>query len=73
MLFGDFNTEVSETYFSSFLLQINAKNIVNNYTCYKSVENPNKDKNNNKFKNESVKAFHNVHLQYYIFSTICIL
>ena len=40
MLVEDFNAEDSETYLSNFLLEINAKNIVNNYTCHKSVENP---------------------------------
>ena len=39
-LVRDFNAENSETCLSNFLSEINAKNIVSNYTCYKSVENP---------------------------------
>ena len=40
MFVGNFNAEDSETCLSNFLFEINAKNIVNNYTFYKSVENP---------------------------------
>ena len=41
MLVGGFNAEDSETFnLSNFLFEINAKIIVHNYTCYKSVENP---------------------------------
>ena len=39
MIVWDFNAEDSETCLSNFLAEINAKNIVNNYTCYKSIEN----------------------------------
>ena len=38
MLVGDFNAEDSETCLSNFLFEINAENIITNYTCYKSVE-----------------------------------
>ena len=38
MLVWDFNAE-AETCLSNFLSEINAKNIINNYACYKSVEN----------------------------------
>ena len=38
MLVWDFNAE-AETCLSNFLSEINAKSIINNYTCYKSVEN----------------------------------
>ena len=41
MLVGDFNAENSEACLSNFLLEIDVKNIVNNYTCYKIVKNPN--------------------------------
>ena len=41
ILVRGFNAEDSETCLSNFLFEINAKNIVNNYTCYKSVENAN--------------------------------
>ena len=37
--------------------------MVNNFAITKSIY---KDKNNNKFKNKLVKAFRNMHLQYYI-------
>ena len=40
MLVEDFNVEDSETCLPNFFFKINAKNIVSNYTCYKSVENP---------------------------------
>ena len=40
MLVGDFNVKDSETYLPKFLFGTNAKNIVNNYTCYKNFENP---------------------------------
>ena len=40
MLVRDFNAEDSEICLSNFLFEINTKNIVNNYTRYKSVENP---------------------------------
>ena len=40
MLVGDFNVENSETCTLIFLFEINSRNIVNNYTCHKSVENP---------------------------------
>ena len=77
MIVGDFNVQDSETCLSNFLFEISAKNIISNYTCYKSVENFTsiaiyKDKNNSKFKNKLVKAFRNMHLQYYISSAICI-
>ena len=39
MLVGHFNAEDSGTCLSDVLFEINAKNIVNNYTCCKSVEN----------------------------------
>lgn len=40
MLIGDFSAEVSEASLSNLLFEIDAKNIVNNYACYTSVENP---------------------------------
>ena len=40
MLVWDFNGEDSKTCVSTFLFVINGKNIVNNYTCHKKVENP---------------------------------
>ena len=40
MLVGDFHAENSETCTLIVLFEINSKNIVNNYTCQKSVENP---------------------------------
>ena len=39
MLVAHFNAEDSGTCLSDVLFEINAKNIVNNYTCCKSVEN----------------------------------
>ena len=36
---------------------------VNNFAIIKSIY---KDKNDNKYKNKLVKAFRNMHLQYYI-------
>ena len=38
ILVGDFNAEDSETCLSSFFLEINAKNIVKNYTCSKVLK-----------------------------------
>ena len=40
VLIGDFSAEVSEASLSNLLFEIDAKNIVNNYACYTSVENP---------------------------------
>ena len=40
MLIGDLNAEESEPYPSQFLFEMNAKNIVKEPTCYKSLSNP---------------------------------
>ena len=40
MLIGDFNAEESEPCLPQFLFQMNAKNIVKEPTCYKSLSNP---------------------------------
>ena len=40
MLIGDFNVEESEPCLSQFLFEMNAKNIVKEPTCYKSLSNP---------------------------------
>ena len=40
MLVGYFNAYDSETCLSNFLFELSAKNIVDNYTWYKGVENP---------------------------------
>ena len=40
MLLGDFNAEESEPCLSQFLFEMNAKNIVKEPTCYKSLSNP---------------------------------
>ena len=40
MLIGDFNTEDSEPCLSQFSFEMNAKNIVKEPTCYKSLSNP---------------------------------
>ena len=40
MLIGDFNGEESEPCLSQFLFEINAKNIVKEPTCFKSLSNP---------------------------------
>ena len=40
LLAGDFNAQDNERIFSSFLYQLNAKNLVKVKTCFKSVENP---------------------------------
>ena len=40
LLAGDFNVEDTEPILSSFLEQYEAKNIVKNKTCFKSIENP---------------------------------
>ena len=40
MLIGDFNAEDSEPCLGNFLFEHNAKNIVKDYTCFKSTENP---------------------------------
>ena len=40
MLIGDFNAEESEPCLSQFLFEMNAKNIVKETTCYKSLSNP---------------------------------
>ena len=39
-LLGDFNVQENETILSEFLNAYNAKNIVKNKTCFKSIENP---------------------------------
>ena len=39
-LIGDFNAEESEPRLSQFLFEMNAKNIVKEPTCYKSLSNP---------------------------------
>ena len=39
LLTGDFNAEDTEPILSSLLEQYEAKNIVNNKTCFKSIEN----------------------------------
>ena len=41
MLIGDFIAEASEPCLSPFLFEMNAKNIVKEPTCYKSLSNPN--------------------------------
>ena len=40
MLVGDFNAEESEPCLSEFLFEANAKNIVKEPTCVKSLSNP---------------------------------
>ena len=40
VLLGDFNVQENETILSEFLNAYNAKNIVKNKTCFKSIENP---------------------------------
>ena len=40
MLIGDFNAEDSEPCLSQFFFEMNAKNIVKEPTCYKSLSNP---------------------------------
>ena len=40
MLIGDFNAEESEPCLSQFLFEMNAKNIVKEPTCFKSLSNP---------------------------------
>ena len=40
MLVGDFNAEESEPYLSQFRFEINAKNIIKEPTCFKSLSNP---------------------------------
>ena len=40
LLAGDFNAEVSETCFKNFLIEHNAKSIVKEFTCFKSLNNP---------------------------------
>ena len=40
MLIGDFNAEDSELCLSQFLFERNAKNIVKEPTCFKSLSNP---------------------------------
>ena len=40
MLIGDFNAEESEPCLLQFLFEMNAKNIVKEPTCYKSLSNP---------------------------------
>ena len=40
MLVGDFNAEESEPCLSQFLFEMNAKNIVKEPTCFKSLSNP---------------------------------
>ena len=40
MLIGDFNAEGSEPCLSQFRFEINAKNIVKEPTCFKSLSNP---------------------------------
>ena len=40
ILIGDFNAEESEPCLSQFLFEMNAKNIVKEPTCYKSLRNP---------------------------------
>ena len=41
MLVGDFNAEESGPCLSEFLFEMNAKNIVKEPTCFKSLSNPN--------------------------------
>ena len=41
MLMGDFNVEELEPCLSQFLFEMNAKNIVEEHTCYKSLSNQN--------------------------------
>ena len=40
VLLGDFNVQENKTILSEFLNAYNAKNIVKNKTCFKSIENP---------------------------------
>ena len=40
MLIGDFNAEEPEPCLSQFLLEMNAKNIVKEPTCHKTLSNP---------------------------------
>ena len=40
VLIGDFNAEEAEPRLSQFLLEMNAKNIVKEPTCHKSLSNP---------------------------------
>ena len=40
MLVGDFNVEESEPCLSQFFFEMNAKNIVKEPTCFKSLSNP---------------------------------
>ena len=41
MLMGDFNVEELEPCLSQFLFEMNAKNIAEEHTCYKSLSNQN--------------------------------
>ena len=50
-------------YTTLFATRVVSIKSVNNFAIIKSIY---KDKNNNKFKNKLVKAFRNMHLQYYI-------
>ena len=40
VLLGEFNLQENETILSEFLNAYNAKNIIKNKTCFKSIENP---------------------------------
>ena len=40
LLIGDFNCEETEPQLSDFLNQYNAKNLVKEKTCFKSIDNP---------------------------------
>ena len=40
MIIGDFNADELEPCLSQFLFEVNAKNIVNEPTCFKSLSNP---------------------------------
>ena len=40
LLSGDFNSEISEVCFESFLYQHDLKNLVKEKSCFKSVPNP---------------------------------
>ena len=40
MIIGDFNADKLEPCLSQFLFEVNAKNIVNEPTCFKSLSNP---------------------------------
>ena len=40
LLAGDFNTEVTNNFLEDFLFEHNAKNLVNEPTCFKSLNNP---------------------------------